>query len=59
VVAHEQVADDLPQAVELGVGGVDQPGADVVPEPEVAAGRLCVPGSCVRSTLLVLGGCVA
>ena len=39
--------------------GVDQTGADVVPEPEVAAGRVGVAGARLRSALLVLGGGVA
>ena len=59
VVADEQAADDLRERAELGVGGVDQTGADVVPEPEVAAGRLGVPGPGLRPALLVLGGRVA
>jgi hypothetical protein len=59
VVADEQSADDLPERVELGVARVHQPGADVVPEPEVAAGRLGVPGPRPRSALGVLRGGVA
>ena len=59
VVAGEQLADDLAERVELAVGGVDQPGADVVAEPEVAAGRLGVAGARLRPALLVLGGRVA
>ena len=35
VVADEQAAEDLPERVELAVAGVDQPGADVVSDPEV------------------------
>ena len=54
VVADEQVADELPQRVELAVAGVHQPGADVVAEPEIAAGRLGVSGPSVRPALLVL-----
>ena len=59
VVADEESADDLGQRAELGVGGVEQTGADVVPEPEVAPGCVGVPGSRLRSALLVLGGRVA
>ena len=40
VVAGEQVADDRAQRVELGGGGVDQAGAQVVAEAEVGARRL-------------------
>ena len=40
VVVGEEVADDLLERVQLAGGGVDQPGADVVSEPEVGAGRL-------------------
>jgi hypothetical protein len=43
VVAREQVADDPLERVQLGVAGLDQAGADVVSEPEVAAGGLGVP----------------
>ena len=53
-MADEQAADDLGERAELGVRGLDQPGADVVPEPEIAAGRLGVPGASLRSALLVL-----
>jgi hypothetical protein len=35
VVADQQVADDLPERVQLGVAGLDQPGADVVFEPRL------------------------
>ena len=59
VVADEQPADDVPDGAELGVAGLDQPGADVVPEPEVAAGRLGVAGPRLGAALLVLGGGVA
>jgi len=45
VVADEQSADDLAERIELGLGGPDQAGADVVPESEVAAGRLGVAGA--------------
>ena len=58
-MADEQAADDLRERVELGVRGVDQPGADVVSEPEVAAGRLGVAGAGLRPALLVVGGGVA
>jgi hypothetical protein len=54
VVADEESADDLGKCAELGVRGVDQTGADVVPEPEIAAGRLGVPGPSLRPALLVL-----
>ena len=40
VVVGEEVADDRFERVELAGGGVDEPGAEVVPEPEVAVGRL-------------------
>ena len=59
VLADEESADDLGECAELGVGGVDQTGADVVPEPEIAAGRLGVPGPGLRPALLVLGRRVA
>jgi hypothetical protein len=59
VVPDEQSADDLGECAELGVGGVDQTGADVVPEPEIAAGRLRVAGPSLRPALLVFCGCVA
>ena len=59
VVADEQPADDLAERVQLGVGGLDQSGADVVPEAEVAAGRLGVAGARLGAALLVLGGGVA
>ena len=59
VVADEEPADDLSESAELCVRGVDQAGADVVPEPEVAPGGVGLAGSRVRSALLVLGGRVA
>ena len=59
VVADEQPADDLPECAELGFGRLDQAGADVVSEPEVAAGRVGVAGPGLRAALLVLGGGVA
>ena len=59
VLADEESADDLGECAELGVGGVDQTGADVVPEPEIAAGRLGVPSASLRPALLVLGRRVA
>ena len=59
VLADEQPADDLGERAELGVRGVDQTGADVVPEAKVAAGGVGVPGSRLRPALLVLGGRVA
>jgi hypothetical protein len=40
VVADQQPADDVPGGAELVVAWLDQRGADVVPEAEVAAGRL-------------------
>jgi hypothetical protein len=40
VVTGEQVADDRAQRVELAGGGIDQPGAQIVPEPEVGADRV-------------------
>ena len=46
-------------ALQLGVGGLDQPGADVVSEAEVAAGRLGVAGAGLCAALLVVGGGVA
>ena len=46
-------------ARELRFGRVDQPGADVVSEPEVAASRVGVAGPRLGAALLVLGGGVA
>ena len=43
-------------ALQLGLGGLDQSGADVVPEAEVAAGCLGVAGAGLCPALLV-GGC--
>ncbi|HYB25297.1 MAG TPA: hypothetical protein VEF89_01645, partial [Solirubrobacteraceae bacterium] len=40
VVVGEEVADDRLKCVELAGGGVDEPGAKVVAESEVAVGRL-------------------
>ena len=40
VVVGEEVADDRFECVELAGGGVDESGAEVVPESEVAVGRL-------------------
>ena len=37
VVADEQPADDVPDSAQLGFAGLDQSGADVVPEPDIAA----------------------
>ena len=59
VVAHEQSADDVPDGVELGVARLDQSGADVVPEPEIAAGGVGVPGARLGAAGLVVGGRVA
>ena len=56
VVADQQPADDVPDRAQLRVGGLDQRGADVVPEAEVAAGRLGVAGAGLCPALLVLGG---
>ena len=55
VVADEQPADDVPDGAQLGVAGLDQCGADVVPEAEVAAGRIGVAGACLGAALLVFG----
>lgn len=43
-MVDEQPADDLPERVELSFAGLDQSGADVVPEAEVASRRLGVAG---------------
>jgi hypothetical protein len=59
VVADEQPADDLSERAEVGVRRVDQAGADVVAEAEVAAGGVGVAGSRLCSALLVFGGRVA
>ena len=40
VVPGEEVADDRFERVQLAGGGVHEPGAEVVAEPEVAVGRL-------------------
>ena len=56
VVADEEPADDLGERAELGVGGVEQTGADVVAESEVAAGAISVAGARLRSALLVVVG---
>jgi hypothetical protein len=56
VGAEQQVADDLPERVQLGIAGLDQPGADVVSEPEVGACRLGVAGPGLRAARRVLGG---
>ena len=37
VVADEQPADDVPDRAQLAFAGLDQSGADVVPEPDIAA----------------------
>src|SRR5579884_1307024 len=42
--------------MELAVAGIDQPGADVLPEPDVAPRRVRVPGLRPRSALIVFGG---
>jgi hypothetical protein len=59
VVADEESADDLGECAELSVRGVDQTGADVVPEPKVAAGRVGLAGAGLCAALLVVGGGVA
>ena len=42
--------------MQLGVAGLDQPGAEVVSEPEVGACRLGLAGPGLRAALLLLGG---
>ena len=57
VVVGEEVADDLLERLQLAGGGVDQPGADVVSEAEVGAGRVGL--ACARlllSPAVLLGG---
>ena len=56
VGAEQQVADDLPERVQLGIAGLDQPGTEVVSEPEVGACRLGVAGPGLRAARRVLGG---
>ena len=55
VVAGEQVADDRAQRVELGGGGVDQSGAQVVAEAEVGAHGLGARCCCSLLVLVPLG----
>ena len=45
VVAAAQPADDLGERAELAVGRIDQGGADVMRESEVAPGGIGVPGA--------------
>ena len=59
VVAREQVADDRAQRVELGGGGVDQAGAQVVAEPEVGAHGVGLALALLVAALAFLGGGVA
>jgi hypothetical protein len=59
VMSDEQVADDDPKRAQLGVGGLEQPGADVVAEPEVAARCVGVSGPRLCPALLVLRGGVS
>jgi hypothetical protein len=59
VVAGEQSADDLPDRAQLGVAGLDQSGAYVVPEPEIAPNCFGVTGTRLGAALFVLGGGVA
>ena len=59
VMADEEPADDLGERAELGVRGVDQAGADVVPEAKVAAGGVSAASAGLRSSLFVFGGRVA
>jgi hypothetical protein len=54
VVADEQPAEYLPEGVQLGFLGLDQAGADLV--PEVTSGRLGVAGASLGATVLVFGG---
>jgi hypothetical protein len=55
----KQPANDLAQRAELDLGGVDQRGADVVAEDEVAGGRFGVAGAFGGAPLAVLLGSVA
>ena len=59
VVAGEQVADDRAQRVELGGGGVDQPGAQVVAEAEVGAHGVGLALALLVAALALVGGGVA
>jgi hypothetical protein len=54
LVAGEQVADDRLERLQLGVGGVDQPGAQVVAEAEVRARRVDLAGAGVGTSRAVL-----
>ena len=54
LVAGEQVADDRLERLQLGVGGVDQAGAQVVAEAEVRARRLDLAGAGVGALRAVL-----
>jgi hypothetical protein len=55
VVADQQSADDLAERAKLRFSGLDQAGADIVPEAEVAAGGFGLAGSGLRTEILVLG----
>ena len=59
VVADQQPADDVPDRVQLAICGLDQPGTDVVPEAQIAPGRLGVPCAGLCAALFVLGRRVA
>jgi hypothetical protein len=54
-VPDEQPAVDVPDRAELAFGRLDHAGADVVSEPEVAAGGIGLAGPGLRAALLVLG----
>jgi hypothetical protein len=54
-VADEQPADDLPERAQLRSAWLDQSGADVVPESEVAPDGFGVAGAGLRAALFVLG----
>ena len=58
-MTDEQAADDVPDGAQLCVAGLDQSGADVVPEPEIAARGFGVARPRLGAALLVLGGGVA
>ena len=59
VVADEQPADDVPDGAKLGFAGLDQSGADVVPEPEIAARGFGLARPRLHPARLVLRGGVA
>lgn len=54
VVADEPPPEDLPERVQLGFSGLDQAGADIV--PEVTSGRLGVAAASLGAAVLVFGG---